>query len=303
MLSFEPELTRLRPLLGDARTDALIARERRENFSIYPELRICAWVGAMLIATAAGIVVTKNFERIGPLAIAVMIGIAAAACYAWVWWRRKSASLVDDFVLLLGALLLSADAGFIETQFHLLGDDWHRHFLILAIAHGAAAYAYRSRMVMSLSISALAAWLGIEQKTFATYEDPIAFATRAAICAAILLVWRALNRVEEFAPLFEHFASVLLLSAGLAMTFENETRTLGCMGTIAVAALVIAWGFRTRREAFVLYAFIYAVIALDILLVSFFDEDALALFVIVGTAIGSIVALIAIHSRFRELRA
>jgi len=112
------------------------------------------------------------------------------------------------------------------------------------------------------------------------------------------------NRVDEFAPLFEHFAANLLLSAGIAMTFENETRTLGCLGTIGIAAIVIAWGFRTRRESFVLYAFVYAVIALDILLVSFFDRtEAIAFFVIVGTAIGSIIALIAIHGRFKDLRA
>ncbi|HKR64733.1 MAG TPA: hypothetical protein VJZ00_13455 [Thermoanaerobaculia bacterium] len=42
MLSFERELESLRPLLGDRETNALIARERREVFSIYPELRIAS---------------------------------------------------------------------------------------------------------------------------------------------------------------------------------------------------------------------------------------------------------------------
>lgn len=305
MLSFEHEISRLRGTLGDRATDLLIARERREVFSLFPELRIAGWAGAMLIATAAGIVLKNNLDRIGPLALAVLMGLAAAACYAWVWWHRARASLVDDFVLLLGALLLSTDAGFIETQFHLLGEDWHRHFLLLAIVHGVAAYAYKSRMVLSLSITALAAWLGIEQKSFEAYDDPIAFAVRATICAGVLLAWRAVNRVEEFAPLFEHFAANLLLSAGVALMIESETRTIASVLTIVVAAVVIAWGFRTRRESFVLYAFVYAVIAVDVLLgrmIGGENEEVLFALMVVS-AIGAVVALIAIHSRFKDLRA
>ena len=53
MLSFENELSQLRATLGDRVTDRLIARERREVFSIYPELRMAGWAGAMLVATAA----------------------------------------------------------------------------------------------------------------------------------------------------------------------------------------------------------------------------------------------------------
>src|SRR6185369_3447295 len=112
MLSYEPELESLRPHLGDRAADVLIARERREVFSIYPELRLASWAGVMLLTTAAGIVLKNNLDRIGPLALAVAMGLAAAACYGWVWWRRSRASLVDDYVLLLGALLLSADVGF-----------------------------------------------------------------------------------------------------------------------------------------------------------------------------------------------
>src|SRR6185295_18258839 len=135
MLSLHPELESLRPLLGESVTDTLLAHERREVFSLQPELRILAWGGAMLLATAAGIVLKNNLDRIGPLVLALLMGLAAAACYVWVWWRRSRASLADDYVLLLGALLLSGDVAFIETQFHLLGSNWYRHYLLLAVVH------------------------------------------------------------------------------------------------------------------------------------------------------------------------
>ena len=74
MLSYEPELEQLRPILGDGAANVLIARERREVFSIYPELRLASWGGVMLLATAAGIVLKNNLDRIGPLALAVLEG-------------------------------------------------------------------------------------------------------------------------------------------------------------------------------------------------------------------------------------
>jgi len=178
MLSFEPELERLRPLLGHATADALIARERREVFSIQPELRICAWAGAMLLASAAALVLKNNLERIGPLALALMMAVAASACYAFVWRRRARASLVDEYVLLLGALLVSADLAFIENQFDLFGPAGHRHFALLAVVHGAGAYAYRSRTLLTLALAAVAAWLGVSG-TGGWPTHPTDFALRA----------------------------------------------------------------------------------------------------------------------------
>jgi hypothetical protein len=307
MLSYEPELQSLRPLLGDRAADLLIARERREVFSLYPELRLMSWGGVMLLATAAGIVLKNNLDRIGPLALAIAIGLAAAACYAWTWWRRARASLVDDYVLLLGALLLSADVAFIETQFHLLGGQWQRHFLLLAIAHGAGAYLFRSRMVLSLSIAAFAAWLGVEQRHVLEFNADRDFAMRAFLCAALLLVWREIDRrvrrVSDFTPVFEHFAAMLALSAGFVLMIADSTRVAGCLATIVIAAIVILWGVRTRRESFVLYAYLYAVVAVDVLVVNAIsDVEALALLFIVVSTIAAVVGLIVIHSRMKVIR-
>lgn len=309
MLSFESELESLRPLLGDRATEVLIARERREVFSIYPELRIASWAAVMLLISAAGIVVKNNLDRIGPLALAIGIGVASAACYAWVWWRRARASLVDDYILLLGALLLSTCVGFVESQFHLLGASWQRHFLLLAVAHGIAAYAFRSRMVLSLSITAFVAWLGVEQQPVRLFDaNPPAFAARAILCAVLLLAWRAIDRrvrpATDFSPLFEHFAATLALSAGMVLMVQDNTRVVGCLWTVALAAAVIAWGVRTKRESFVLYAFLYGVIAVDVLVVTSIPRqvDGLGFLFIVFSTVAAIVGLIVIHARMKEVR-
>jgi hypothetical protein len=301
MFSLEPELQRLRALLGDARTDALLARERREVFSIYPELRIAAWAGVMLLVGAAGVLLKNNLERIGPLALAIGIGVLAGACYAFVTWRRNRATLVDDYVLLLGALLLSADIAFIETQFHVLGEQWRQHLLLIAILHTVTAYRFRSRIVLSLAISSLAAWVGADHRV----SDPHEFGIAAFITVVLLLAWHWLDRrlfaSTDFSRTIEHFAANLALVGGLA--FIDWNVSMGCLITIAIAGVVIFWGFRSRSEWFVLYAFLYAVVALNILIMHVLKVEALAFFVILISIIGSIVALFAIHAKFRELNA
>jgi len=301
MLSLEPELERLRPLIGNATADALIARERRDVFSVHPELRILAWGGAMLLATAAGLILKNNYDRIGPIAIAALMGVAAAACYVWIWRRRAGQSLVDDYVLLLGGLLLSADVAFVESQFHLFGDKWYRQFLIVAVVHAAGAYAYRSRVLLSLSIAALAAWLGVSRQWW-WGGSAAEYSLRAFTCAAILIMWRVANRVAEFAAVFEHFAANLAFGAAFALMFEKRWLVAGCLLAIAFSIAVIAWGVRTRREAFVLYAFLYGFIAADVLLVDAVDDTGLGLLIVIVSTIVAIPSLLAIHRRLREVR-
>jgi hypothetical protein len=298
MLSLEPELQLLRPILGDARTDALIARERREIFSVYPELRICAWLGATLLAVAAGIVLSNNLERLGPLALAILIGLAAAACYAWTWFRRARATVVDDYVLLLGALLVSADVAFIEAQFHLFDTAWKRHLLILALVHGVAAYIFRSRMVLSLSIMALAGYIGFEKDLSAKH-----LAVPAFITAALLVAWREIDRRwrgNAFSRSFEHFAANIALFGALMLLGTNKL--LACAVTLAIAAAVTWWGFRATHEPFALYAVVYALIAVDVFILDAIHDVKSVLLVIVLSLVAAIVLLLTLHARFKEVR-
>jgi hypothetical protein len=301
VFSLEPEFQALRPLLGDAVADALIARERREVFSVHPEMRIAAWLGATLLAAAAGVLLKSNLDRIGPLALAVMIGVAAVACYAWVWWRRDRASVADDYILLLGALLVSADVAFVESQFHIFGDAWKRHLLLLAIAHGAGAYAYRSRMLLSLAITSFAAWLGFDKNQNLSDVALPAFET-----AALLIAWRAVDRAlsprTTFSRTFEHFAANAVLIGGLSLLDYYRNQTIGGLVTIALAAAVIAWGFRKRHEPFVLYAFVYGVIGAVALLVDFFEGDTAMALIILIAMIAAVAGLLFLHARFKALK-
>lgn len=291
MLSFEHELRTL------GASDALIARERREVFSLHHELRILAWGGAMLLATAAGILLKNNYERIGPVALASLIGVAAIACYAWSWRaaqprNRATAQPAKDYILLLGALLVSADAGYLESQFKLLD---HHTLLVLAVVHAAGAYAYRSRLVLSLSVAALAGWIG------ESLEDRRTLAL--LVMSAVVIVWREIHRRlsenRDFLRVFEHFAANLALWGGLLLLDEPRWYDAGCILTIVLAAGAVWWGRVQRSEPFVLYGFVYAVIAVDALILRRLHESTAIAFTILVSMIVAVAVLVRVHHEHR----
>ena len=314
MHSLQPEIAALRGhgVISAAAADRLIAHERRQAVSVYGELRFLIWGGVMLIATGVGIVVSKNLEHIGPLAIAAVIALAAAACYAWaVWKRTRTASLADDYVLLLGSLLLSADIGYIEHQWHLLGPVWPRHFLLLAVIHAAVAYWFGSRVVLSLSISALAAWFGIErQSPLSALDRSSDFAVRAFLCAGTLVLWRWVDRLRRtaadlkpsatFSAVFDHAALNLAFWGSLVLMVEPETRLLGCVIAVLLAVLSAWHGVRRGEERFVIYAWIYGTIAIDVQICWWLNEEVLILlFLVVSTAV-AIAGLLTAHQKMRR---
>jgi hypothetical protein len=304
MFSLEREIVQLLP---PAEAAPLVARERREVVSVYTEVRVLAWVGVMLVVTGVSIIVSKNIDRIGPITIAAAIGIASATCYGYSVWRRASARrMLDDYILLLGALLLSADVGYAEHQFHLLGSEWPRHFLLLAFVHGATAYFFASRTLLSLSIAALASWFGFERNIVALnalFRDNIETAIRAFTCAGIVAVWRILNRRVDFNRVFDHFIANLALYGGVLLLIQDHTRFIGATIVIVLAALTIAHGFRKRAESFVIYACVYALIAIDVLVIAQLHDETVILSYLILSTIAAIAGLFALHARFRKAAA
>ncbi|MGZ7032063.1 MAG: DUF2157 domain-containing protein [Thermoanaerobaculia bacterium] len=310
MFSLQPELERFRAdgVLDDATAARLIAVERREVFPVYNELRLLTWAGVMLFAGGVSVLVAHHLEDIGPIVIAIAIGIAAAAAYAYAEWKRqKAASLVDEFVLLLASLLLSADIGYIEVQWHVLGSGWPRHLLVLAIIHGFVAYRFDSRLVLSLSLSSLAAYLGIERRAESLFDASIEMGLRAFLCSALIFAWREVDKRRRkprtFQPVFEHFATNIAFWGALQLMGNRESRALGCIIALLLAVAAARYGLRAHEELFVVYAWIYGTIAIDIWIADAVDnEKAVALFVVISS-IAAIVGLFVTHVRFRSTEA
>jgi hypothetical protein len=301
VISLEPELTTLagKGLLSQEALARRIAEERREVVSLYAELRFLTWAGVMLIVSGVGTLVARNLERIGPVAVTAAIAIASAGCYAYaIWKRRREPSLLDDFILLLGALLLSAATGYAEHQFHLLGGAWPRHLLLLAVIHALTAYAFGSRMVLSVALTSLAAWLGVER----TLDPSSTLPWRAFLAAGVIFVWRfadlRIRAKTDLAPVFAHFATNLAFGGALALM--RTDLVAACLLALVFAAVSALYGVRAGEEMFVVYAWVYGTIAVDALVIHFTNEWIISAFFMTLSMIGAIAGLIATHARMKR---
>jgi Predicted membrane protein (DUF2157) len=273
-----------------------LAEERREVFSLFGELRAASYLAVALVTTGVGIVIKNNADRIGPMTIVAALLIAAAGCYAFAL-RHHTRTIVGDYVLLLGALLVSAAVGYAESQFHLLGPNWSRHLLFLALFHIATAYLTDSRLVLGAGLTALAGWFGADIHAGAS------FGGRALACAATVAVFRLVNRHRPFDATYEHFAATLAFFGALAWAFDGGMRWIGVLAALALAALVVWRGLRGGGEAMVIYAIVYATIAFDDGVIGLVRDDGLRfLYLLVSTPV-AIVILFIVYRRLKERRA
>ena len=101
--------------------------------------------------------------------------------------------------------------------------------------------------------------------------------------------------------MFEHFAANLAFWGAVILTFDKDTRWLGVALAVGFAITAVVVGFRSRRELFVIYGYVYGLIAIDVTVGDFLHgETIIALYLLVST-VAAIVAMIVTHLRFRNV--
>jgi hypothetical protein len=259
--------------LTAARSQAL-RLEQGDLFSVRRELLVALYVGVATLISGVGLLVKANLDRIGPAALLSGLFMASALGYAIALRARaarRERSLGEDYVLLLGALLFSAAAGYAEVQFQVFGASWSRHLLLLFVWHLGAAYYFRSRLVLSLALTAFALWVGAEVR-FGTVVDPLSprfgAGQRSLLCALVFYLGSRYHLAERTAPasgfrdVYLQFAANFGFLGALALGNDASTRWIGALILLGLALIVARFGLRERRQSFLLYAVGYSTIGL-----------------------------------------
>jgi len=270
--TLEPELRALHAegLIDDATAARALARDRGRVFSLYAELRTTLYAGVLLVVAGVGLVLARNIDRIGPLAIVLAVALIAVAC-AVPAVRAKSAGralpVAGEYLLLLGVLLMSADLAYAERQFALLGPLWSWHLLLLAVVHAAIAYAFVSPLVLAAALTALTGWFGVGgtpgDLLRVSYSEA-EFGARALACALVIAVWRYAERRARpesgFSDVFDHFATNLSFWGVIAWCLEWPLLVAGLPLLAALSYASACRGLDTGRETFLVYGTVYAAI-------------------------------------------
>ncbi|HEY0557519.1 MAG TPA: hypothetical protein VGG20_24915 [Thermoanaerobaculia bacterium] len=294
----------------------LLRVARGELLSVHWELRALLYLGVLLVTGGVGLLVKENLDRIGPVVIAFLIGLAAAAALAWVirvappfsWLEVPSPNLAFDYMLLLGVLLAAADLAYVEVKLTLLGTDWSWHLLIVALFAGIAAFRFDSRIVFSLALSTLAAWRGVSAARFGTdlwfRDGGAAVRWNAVACGALFallgLTLKQTGRKAHFEPAAVTLGWLLILG-GLASGM-SVTGVWGywAVGLLIAGGALAAGAFYVRRFPLFAFGVVAAYAALSRLAmgsVSGFDMGCFWFFI---TPIPVIAALFLVQRRMRE---
>ncbi len=289
------------------------ALERGAVFSVFEELRFVLYAAVAAVTGGLGLLIKENLDRIGPLTLMAALALAAAGCYATALRTRmlgRTRSIGGDYLLLLGALIVSADLGYAESQFHWLGSEWQWYLIILAVFHGACAYALDSRLVLSLSLASLMAWFGIEGRLPTLFEasgSAGSVGAHALVCAATILVWRAaqgrFGGSAQFASVLENFAANIGFWGALAWCLTPGLRLYGFAALCVLAAACMVKALRSGEVIFLVYGITYSALTLCCMEEQIIKDSLLAAMLALATVVAGALLLWNLNQRVKAVRA
>ncbi len=303
-------------ILSEAQAAPLLREARGQLVSIRWELGALLYGGVLLLATGIGLFLKENHERLGPVALASLIGLAAVACFVYVfrrsppfsWDSTPTQHIAADYVLLLGVLLVASDLAYVETQFRWLGPRWPEHLLIVSILYLVAAYRFDSRAVLSLALTSFAAWRGVSAALpFAAGSGGAGPAVRAnALACGISFIAAGIlsarfRRKAHFEGVWVTLGLILLFGGLLSGVFR-ETGSDWPLWEIPLflcAGAVIAIAYRLRRPLDFALGVLAAYVGMLRWLGDSLNGSTLA-FTIAVSSLAVLVFLIRTQRRMRE---
>jgi hypothetical protein len=264
-----------------------------------------------------GVLVRENLDRIGPVAIASALWLAALGSLAWAlghappftWAKETSPHLAFDYILLLAVLLTGAALAYTEVQFTPLGPSWSYHLLVMSLFSGLLAVRGDSRMVAALALSTFAAWRGVAaspfERAFWAAGSAAGPLRMNAVVTGLLFIGLgyALVRSDKkahFEPLCAHLGWLLVLAAILSGI--SEGRAAGTAFQLALLLVGIGLGFfafRAGRFSLFGMGLVAAYIGLSALCAYAVPDPFLGFLWFASTGIGVIVALLVAHHKIK----
>lgn len=281
---------------------------RQDRFSLFVEISALLYIG--VLSVVGGLVWTFRdyVVNLGDAVILSILGLLIAVSFYYCFSRGapydhdevESPSMIFDYVLYFGCLVLSATLAFIETRFAIF-QGWSTHLFIASVVFGLLAYRFDNRFVLSLAIATLAGYLGLKIDAFDLADTDLLRFIALAFGAVLggLGVWLFRQGIKpHFLDTYVHISANVVLMATSSGVLEPYTGPLYLGALLALGGAAIYLGVRFARFAFVAYGTLYGYGAISARLLDSIGGPEIALwyFVITGTLV--VIGLTIVARRF-----
>ena len=287
----------------------LTALVRKERFSLFLELNAFLYLGVLSFVAGLGWTFHAYFTNLGDPFILATFSLLLAGCLSYCVSRAspyspgevESPTLVFDYMLYLGCLILSAELAYIEYRFGLFRGAWDSYLLVTTAVFALLAYRFDNRFVLSLALASLAGWFGLRVSAFGFRSSEWVRISALAYGALVAGTGTALHRRRikpHFLGAYLHIAANVVFAAIASGLGDQSDGALYLGALIVLSGAAIVLGVRFNRFVFVAYGTIYGYIGLSYKALGRVGDATaiLGYFVVTGTLM--IIALVTLARRF-----
>ncbi len=264
--------------VSQQQVDDITQFEKTKPVSLHRDLRVLLYAGILLLTSGLSIFIYKNIDSIGHLTIIILTGIGCLACLGWCLingWpfstlKIQSPSVLFDYILLLGCLLLLTFVGYIQFRYQVFGSGWRLASFTTMILLFLSAYYFDHLGVLSLAITNLATWAGLVVTPLQIlqsndFDNGALIYTGMVLGAGLALisfVSIAANIKNHFAFTYKNFGVHILLVSCLAGMLHFDYVYLWFFIVLAPATILFFTAITERNFYFIVVTILYAYIAL-----------------------------------------
>ena len=291
---------------------------RGDLVSLRLEIRVLLYAGVTLVVAGAGLFVKEHYRQIGPVAIASALSVAATACLIhaargaspFSWDRAPARTLAAEYALILGVLLAGADLAYVESQFRLLGPEWPYHLLLYSGIAFLWAYRFDSSAVLSIALSAFAAWRGVAVRSalgFLFRDGGSRIRFNAIACGLLFLAGAAASvrarRKAHFEPVWGNLGCLLLFAGLLTGALGPGRWPIWDGALLAACAAVLAVAVPATREAYAAQAIVAGYLGVMRLVLHPVHDEKLVFLLVAVSASATLWLLVRLHRRMQARHA